>query len=57
MRPTATTASVSSAGGSRRLARRRQKPGSENRPVVTISLSTSVPISTPDNVKNSDTPR
>ena len=57
MRPTATTASVSSAGGSRRRARRRQNAGSENRPVVMISLRISIPISTPDRVKNSDTPR
>ena len=57
IRPTATTASVMSAGGRSRRARRLQNVASENRPVVTISLRIIVPINTPDRVKNSDTPR
>jgi hypothetical protein len=56
-RPTATTARVINAGGSSRLARRRQNAGNEKCPVVTTSLRISVPINIPERVKNSETPR
>ncbi len=56
-RPTATNARTIQAAGSSRRARRDQNWRSEKRRVARTSWMITVPMTTPDSVKKSETPR
>ena len=56
-RSTATAASTNHAAGYRRRARRAKKWPTDIRPVRSISARSTEPMTTPEMVKNSETPR